>query len=117
MVKKQKRGKPAATSSRYAAVISYSHKDEDVDDWLHKRLENYRIPPALRGRATAGGSAVGKRLGKVFRDRAELSAAHDLAGEIREALERSYALIVLCSPRPCGGQYVHEEIRQFKARD
>ncbi len=50
----------------------------------------------------------------MFRDRADLSAAHDLGAEIREGLENADALIVLCSPRSCGSKYVNEEIRYFK---
>ncbi len=102
-----------AAERRYAAFISYSHADERLASWLHRKLEAYRVPGSLRGRKTAHG-VIGKRLGKVFRDRAELGADHDLAGEIRNALERSDALIVLCSPKSAQSRYVHEEIRYFK---
>ncbi len=98
---------------RYAAFLSYSHQDEEIGAWLQKRLEDYRVPQTLVGRAGAHGR-IGKRLGKVFRDRADLSASHDLGAEIRLALERAGALIVLCSPRSCRSKYVHEEIRTFK---
>jgi hypothetical protein len=98
---------------RYAAFISYSHADEEFGDWLHKRLESYQVPSALVGRDGPTGP-VKKRLGKVFRDRADLSAAHDLGAEIRQGLEQADALIVLCSPRSCGSKYVNEEIRHFK---
>ncbi|ANP47554.1 TIR domain-containing protein [Candidatus Viadribacter manganicus] len=105
---------PAAqTGKRFSAFISYSHRDEEFGDWLHKRLESYEVPSALVGRASSVGQ-IGKRLGKVFRDRADLSAAHDLGREIREGLEQSDALIVLCSPRSCGSKYVQDEIRIFK---
>lgn len=102
-----------AAERRYAAFISYSHADEKLASWLHRKLEAYRIPGSLVGRTTAHGH-IGKRLGKVFRDRAELGADHDLGGEIRKALECSDALIVLCSPRSAQSRYVHEEIRYFK---
>jgi eukaryotic-like serine/threonine-protein kinase len=102
-----------ATARRFAAFISYSHNDEEFGDWLHKRLERYEVPSALVGRDGPVGP-IGKRLGKVFRDRADLSAAHDLGGEIRAGLEQSDALIVLCSPRSAGSKYVHEEVRTFK---
>ncbi|MGD9979802.1 MAG: TIR domain-containing protein [Hyphomonadaceae bacterium] len=98
----------------YAAFISYSHADEKLASWLHRKLEAYRTPGPLVGRATARGK-IGKRVGKVFRDRAELGADHDLGGEIRAALERSDALIVLCSPRAAQSRYVNEEIRYFKS--
>jgi hypothetical protein len=100
-------------SARYAAFISYSHSDQSLADWLHKRLEGYDVPSSIRGRPGPSGP-IGKRLGKVFRDRADLSAAHDLGAEIREGLEQSDALIVLCSPRSCNSRYVNDEIRLFK---
>jgi hypothetical protein len=103
-----------AAERRYAAFISYSHADEKLASWLHRKLEAYRTPGPLVGRTTALGK-IGKRVGKVFRDRAELGADHDLGGEIRAALERSDALIVLCSPRSAQSRYVHEEIRYFKS--
>ena len=96
---------------RYAAFISYSHSDEKLAAWLHRALEAYRVPGPLVGKH----GPLPKRLGRCFRDRAELSAADDLAREIREALEQSDALIVLCSPRSAGSQYVEEEIRYFKS--
>jgi len=99
-------GKATATR-RYAAFISYSHADEEVASWLHRRLESYGIPKGIAQGRT--------RIGKVFRDRVELSAAHDLGGEIRQALEASDSLIVMCSPRSAGSRYVEEEIRTFKA--
>lgn len=97
----------------YAAFISYSHAEDEFANWLHKRLEGYQIPRSLLGRNGGSGRAA-KRLGRVFRDRVELSAAHDLGAEIRKALEVSDALIVLCSPRSALSQYVGEEIRYFK---
>jgi WD40 repeat protein len=97
-----------APAQRYAAFVSYSHADEEIASWLHRRLETYLIPADLR-------HARGKRrIGRVFRDRVELSAAHDLGSEIRKALEASDALIVLCSPRSAQSRYVEEEIRLFK---
>ncbi len=99
---------------RYAAFISYSHADEKLAAWLHRKLEAYRVPGPLIGRTTSHGR-IGKRIGKVFRDRAELSADNDLGGEIRAALEGSDALIVLCSPRSAQSRYVNEEIRHFKS--
>lgn len=107
------RARGGVRSSRFAAFISYSHADEEVGDWLHKRLEAYEVPASLVGREGPAGP-IRKRLGKVFRDRVDLSAAHDLGAEIRAGLEQADALIVLCSPRSCGSRYVNEEIRYFK---
>lgn len=99
---------------RYAAFISYSHRDEKLAAWLHRALETYRTPSGLVGKPGEFGP-VPKRLGRCFRDRAELSATDDLGREIREALDESDAVIVLCSPASAGSTYVAEEIRYFKS--
>ncbi len=103
-----------ASAAKFAAFLSYSHSDTEVGEWLHARLEGYRTPSELVGRAGAAGT-IGKRIGSIFRDRVDLSVAHDLGSAIRTALENSTALLVLCSPRSAGSPYVAEEIRLFKA--
>ena len=40
---------------RYFAFLSYSHKDEEIADWLHRELEGFRVPAALAGKLTANG--------------------------------------------------------------
>lgn len=101
--------------SRYAAFISYSHADDETADWLHRHLEKYEVPKSVAGQNTSAARLIGRRLGKVFRDRVEFGAHSDLGKEIRSALDRSDALIVLCSPRSATSVYVEEEIRHFKS--
>lgn len=96
----------------YVAFVSYSHSDEAVAKWLHAALENWRVPAGL-GQELAGR----KRLGRVFRDRAELSAGRELSGEINAAIKASRHLIVLCSPKSAKSGYVQSEIEAFIALD
>src|SRR5262245_33804099 len=100
-------------TKKYAAFLSYSHADEAIGQWLHRRLESYEIPVSLAGAGGTNGP-IKKKLGKVFRDRADLPASGDLSREIRLALDASDALIVLCSRRSASSLYVNEEIRYFK---
>jgi tetratricopeptide (TPR) repeat protein len=95
------------------AFLSYSHDDAEVADWLHEELEEYHVPPRLVGKLTDQGP-VPKRLAPIFRDRHELAAAHDLAGEIEEAIAGSRFLIVLCSPDAAQSHWINEEIACFK---
>lgn len=99
---------------RYSAFISYSHSDETVARWLHRRVERYRVPSQLVGVQGADGP-VSRRLNAVFRDREEFAAGGDLKAEIEEALSRSSALIVLCSPRAAASSYVQSEIAYFQS--
>ena len=73
---------------KYRAFISYSHKDEKWASWLHKALETYKVPKHLVGRATPMG-VVPSQMGKVFRDREELSSSHSLGTELTQALRDS----------------------------
>jgi len=99
--------------TRYYAFLSYSHKDHDVADWLHRELERFRVPHSLAGRHNQNG-VVPKRLTPIFRDRHELAAADDLGAEIRSALASSQYLIVLCSPDAAKSRWTNAEIEEFK---
>ena len=103
----------ATAQAKYAAFISYRHADKAWGDWLHKSLEAYRVPKALIGTAGDYGP-VPARLGRVFRDREELGAAHDLGQEIQAALRDSASLVVICSPGAARRRWVNEEILYWK---
>ncbi|PZQ59942.1 MAG: hypothetical protein DI570_15280 [Phenylobacterium zucineum] len=99
--------------ARYRAFVSYSHRDQASGRRIHRWLERYAVPRRLVGRITARGETP-KRVAPVFRDREELSAAHDLTSEIRHALANSGALIVVCSPNAKASQWVTREIELFR---
>ena len=104
---------------QYAVFLSYRHAD-NIDpgrqwaSWLHVSLETYEVPPDLVGTPNALGEPIAASLYPVFRDEEELPAGADLTNEIRQALERSRTLVVLCSPRAVGSRFVADEIRYFK---
>ena len=99
--------------TRYYAFLSYSHKDKDLADWLHRELERFRVPHSLAGRLTANG-VVPRRLAPIFRDQQDLSAGGDLAEEIKAALAASQFLVVLCSPTAAKSRWTNQEIESFK---
>ena len=103
----------APVAHHYFAFLSYSHKDSADADWLHEELERFRVPSTLRGRITANG-VVPKRLTPIFRDQHDLAAADDLNDEIRDALEASRCLLVLCSPAAAKSKWINLEIETFK---
>lgn len=103
---------PAVAAFRYSAFISYNHRDAKFAAWLLKQLEGYRIPPRIRGR-DSGLGILGERLPPVFRDREELAASSDLAQSVRDALDVSASLIVICSANSAKSRWVNEEIRYF----
>jgi len=99
---------------RFKAFISYSHHDRDWSAWLQRSLESYRIPKRLVGSESEFGP-VPRRLTPVFRDREDLPSASDLSAKVKEALEASEALIVVCSPASAKSKWVNEEIRHFRS--
>lgn len=101
-----------AAPLRYAAFISYSHADEREATRLQRWLESYRLPGNLTRAAQVG--AATKRIGAIFRDRADLAAATSLTDAIRAALAQSSALVVLCSPEAAASPWVDAEIRLFR---
>ena len=99
---------------RFKAFISYSHRDRAWSAWLQRALEAYRIPKRLVGSESEFGP-VPRRLTPVFRDREDLPSASDLSAKVKESLEASEAIIVICSPSAAGSKWVNEEIRYFRS--
>ncbi len=97
----------------YRAFISYSHADSRWARWVHRRVENYRLPSRLRGTQGEFGP-LPDRLGPIFRDREDLSSAGELGPKIQSALADSEAMIVLCSPDAARSPWVNNEILKFK---
>ena len=99
--------------TRFYAFLSYSHKDKELADWVHRELEKFRVPNSLAGRLTANG-VVPRRLIPIFRDQHDLSAGGELAEEIKAALAASQFLVVLCSPTAAKSRWTNAEIESFK---
>jgi tetratricopeptide (TPR) repeat protein len=99
--------------TRFYAFLSYSHRDKELADWLHRELEKFRVPNSLAGKLTANG-VVPRRLTPIFRDQHDLSAGGDLAEEIKAALAASQFLVVLCSPTAAKSRWTNQEIESFK---
>ena len=93
----------------YEAFVSYRHlpHDREVALALQKSIEGFSIPKHLR---TEGGPT---RLGKMFRDEDELPAAHSLPDRITDALAKSRALVVVCSPDTPGSPWIQREVETY----
>ena len=99
---------------RYTAFLSYSHADAKWAQWLHTRLEGYRVPKSLVGTPGRDGP-IGARLGTIFRDRDELPTSGDLGATIQAALADSSALVVICSPAAAASRWANREVELFRA--
>ena len=98
---------------KYKAFISYSHSDEKWATWLHRSLENYKVPKPIVGNETAMGE-IPARLAPVFRDRDELPSATNLGELLTQSLADSGTQIVICSPAAAKSRWVNEEILTYK---
>ena len=96
------------TVRTYKAFISYRHLplEKSIAVKLHRRIEHYIIPRELRNNGV-------KKLGYVFRDQDELPISGSLSENIRQALDRSEFLIVICTPETEKSEWVLREISYF----
>lgn len=93
---------PSGVAAPYRAFISYSHADAKFAHWLHRRLEDFQL------------GEHGEMLRPIFIDRAELVAGGDLTAQVRDAIARSEALIVVASPAAQNSRWVAQEIALFR---
>ncbi|WP_428564663.1 MAG: TIR domain-containing protein [Solidesulfovibrio sp. DCME] len=95
----------------YYAFISYSHKDERWAKWLQRKLENYRLPSAIRKESDG---RIPKHIRPVFRDRTDIGVGQTVRQNLRQELADSRYLIVVCSPDGAQSDFVDMEIRNFQ---
>lgn len=94
---------------KYKAFISYRHQsfDKEVAEKLVQLLESYRLPKNL--------SLQSEKI-VIFRDKDELPLSNNLNQDIKNALNDSEFLIVVCSPALTdpNSKWCREEVRYFK---
>lgn len=100
--------------ARFRAFVSYSHADAKIARRLQRRLERYRVPSRLKDRVRSLDSFAPGRVGRVFRDREDLPAGEDLSEAVRDAIARSEALVIVCTPNAARSQWVAREIELFR---
>ena len=112
---------------KYWAFLSYSPEDNVAlrrnppaagcrgwGDWLHAALKDFSVPPEFIGQINGRGEIIPERIEPIFRNELELPEAASLSAELRQALEQSRCLVVVCSPRSAQSRLVNEAVRYFK---
>lgn len=89
------------------AFISYNHRDVRWAKWLRRKLEWYRLPSEIHNEFEDS-----RYIRPVFRDRDELDTGI-LGNELRQRLENSKYLIVICSPNSAQSAWVSDEVQAF----
>ena len=96
------------TNYKYLAFISYKREDEQWAKWLQHKLEHYKLPTSVR----KIDPTLPERVRPVFKDTTDL-AGGVLEKAIKEALDASKYLIVICSPRAAQSPWVCKEVQEF----
>lgn len=97
---------------KYYAFISYSRRDARAASYFQRKMEHFRIPTKY---VSHDRLPLNRKFAKpVFRDRRDLeSRGTSFTTDIREAIERSRFLIVICSPESAKSLWVEREILHF----
>lgn len=92
---------------KYKAFISYRHIEPDMQaaERLQKLLEAYKPPKSL---------GLKKENWRIFRDVSELQSSSDLSEIIKNAIESSEYLIVICSPQYTESKWCLQELTRFR---
>lgn len=93
----------------YDAFISYRHLSTDRQwaKWLANSLESYRIPRRLVKEGCP------RKLSRIFRDEDELPTTPNLPQDIKNALQNSGVLIVVCSKNTPQSLWIKKEVEAF----
>ncbi len=96
-------------TERYKAFISYSQKDSAEAGKIQSWLESFRLPKAV-----AAPGKDDRKLGRIFRDKTDLTASPEVWPALQAKIAASEYLIVLCSPNAAQSDWVDKEIRHFR---
>lgn len=112
---------------KYCAFLSYGQMDNRAQradageanhvcwgNWLHEALKSFSIPAEFIGQINGRGEIIPERIHPVFQDESEQPEDANLSAEVRQALEQSRCLVVICSPRSAQSLHVNEAVRYFK---
>jgi len=93
----------------YYAFVSYRSSDERWAKWVQEKIEGYRLPAVI---AAKNEQLPQKQLRPCFRYHTDIQP-NELKTELRNKLEQSKYLLVICSPRSAASPWVGNEIETF----
>jgi hypothetical protein len=93
----------------YYAFVSYRSSDEKWAKWLQEKIEGYRLPTTIQHEKS---DLPKTRLRPCFRYHTDIQP-NELKTELRNKLEQSKYLLVICSPRSAQSVWVGAEIDTF----
>lgn len=105
------------TDFYYDAFISYRRvePDQTIAKLVHKQLESFKLPKNVIKKIKAENPSAKTKITRVFRDQEELPLTSNLGDQLKQALEQSKWLIVICSPSFLESEWCKTEIEYFTA--
>ena len=94
---------------KYYAFVSYRSSDEKWAKWLQEKIEAYRLPTTVQRMSS---TLPKQRLRPCFRYHTDIQP-NELKTELRNKLEQSQYLLVICTPRSAQSPWVGAEIDTF----
>ena len=94
---------------KYYAFVSYRSSDEKWAKWLQDKIEAYRLPTTVQKMNQA---LPKQKLRPCFRYHTDIQP-NELKTELRNKLEQSKYLLVICTPRSAQSPWVGNEIDTF----
>ncbi len=94
---------------KYYAFVSYRSSDEKYAKWLQDKIEAYRLPTTVQKMNQA---LPKKKLRPCFRYHTDIQP-NELKTELRNKLDQSKYLLVICTPRSAQSPWVGNEIDTF----
>jgi hypothetical protein len=95
-------------SYKYFAFISFQSADAKEALWVQKAIENYRLPTAV-----SKTRSLPKRMRPCFCYLNDINLSEELMMELKQRMEQSEYLIVICSPRSAKSSFVNGGINYF----
>jgi hypothetical protein len=95
-------------SYKYFAFISFQSSDAKEALWVQKAIENYRLPTAV-----SKTRSLPKRMRPCFCYLNDINLSEELMMELKQRMEQSEYLIVICSPRSAKSSFVNGGIDYF----
>ena len=94
---------------KYYAFVSYRSTDEKWAKWLQDKIEAYRLPTTVQ---KMNQTLPKSKLRPCFRYHTDIQP-NELKTELRNKLEQSKYLLVICTPRSAQSPWVGNEIDTF----
>ena len=94
---------------KYFAFISFSSSDAQEAVRLQHSIESYRLPAVL----VRHDRSIPRRVRPLYCYLNDMHATEELMHELKQRMEQSRYLIVLCSPHSAQSVYVNSGINYF----